>query len=140
MPDCWDDKLDLVVLNLCAQAFDGREGISWTPDRKIVYAAPASGHLDLWMVEANGTGQKQLTADAGNNRRPSVSLDGRHVVFVSDRTGKDHVWRSDIGGSNARQLTNGYGEWNPECSPNGQWVLYQMRFGKENVWKVLIWW
>ena len=104
--------------------FDGVEGISWTPDGKIVYASGASGKLDLWMMEANGTGQKQLTADAGNTRVPSVSPDGRHVVFMSDRTGTSHIWRIDIDGSNARQLTNGNGEWAPAFAPNGQWVFY----------------
>jgi Tol biopolymer transport system component len=108
--------------------FDGVEGISWTPDGKIVYASGASGKLDLWMVEPTGTG-KQLTADAGNNSWPSVSPDGRYVVFVSDRTGTNHVWRIDIDGSNATQLTNGQMEWNPQCSPTGQWVLYSNQGG-----------
>jgi eukaryotic-like serine/threonine-protein kinase len=118
--------------------FDGVEGISWTPDGKIVYASEASGKLDLWLMEAKGTAQKQLTADAGNNRRPSVSPDGGYVVFISDRTGINHVWRIDIDGSNARQLTNGEGEWNPKCSPTGQWVIYQSGSGRASLWKVSI--
>ena len=117
--------------------FDGLEGISWTPDGKIVYASGASGNLDLWMIEANGTGQKQFTADAGNNSHPSVSADGRYVVFMSDRTGTNHIWRIDIDGSNAMQLTNGEGELNPQCSPTGEWVLYQLT-GKGGVGKVPI--
>ena len=32
----------------------GLKSISWTPDGKIVYDSAASGHLDLWMIEANG--------------------------------------------------------------------------------------
>jgi len=118
--------------------FDGVEGLSWTPDGKIVYASGTSGNLDLWMVEPTGTGQKQLTADAGNNSRPSVSYDGRYVVFMSDRTGTNHIWRIDIDGSNATQLTNGEGELNPECLPTGQWVLYQLTSGKEGMGKVAI--
>jgi Tol biopolymer transport system component len=79
------------------------------------------------MIEANGTGEKQLTADAGNNSWPSVSPDGRYVVFASDRTGTDHVWRIDTDGSNPTQLTNGGGESFPQCSPNGQWVVFNSR-------------
>lgn len=116
--------------------FDGQRSISWTPDRKIVYDSGASGHLDLWITDTNGTGQKQLTADAGNNSSPSVSPDGRYVVFVSDRTGIDHIWRIDIDGSNARQLTNGNGEINPQCSPAGEWVVFNSRFGGEPLSKV----
>ncbi len=117
---------------------DGIEDISWTPDGKIVYASAAGGNLDVWIMESSGTGQKQLTADAGNNRRPSVSPDGRYIVFISDRTGTDHVWRIDVDGSNARQLTNGNDEWFPQCSPAGQWVIYRSSFGRGTLWKVPI--
>jgi eukaryotic-like serine/threonine-protein kinase len=123
---------------LTSSKFDGLKSISWTPDGKIVYDSAASGNLDLWMIEANGTGQKQLTADAGNNSWPSVSPDGRYVVFVSDRTGTNHVWRIDIDGSNARQLTNGIGELNPQCSPTGQWVVFNSRSGDAPLSKVPI--
>src|SRR6266581_1043820 len=118
--------------------FDGLESISWTPDNKIVYDSAASGKLDLWMIETNGTGQKQLTADVGNNSHPSVSSDGRYIVFISDRTGTDHVWRIDIDGNNPRQLTNGIGELNPQCSPTGQWVLYNSRSSNASLFKVPI--
>jgi eukaryotic-like serine/threonine-protein kinase len=117
---------------------DGVEGISWTPDGKIVYASGAGGNLDIWITDANGNGQKQLTSGAGNNRRPSVSADGRYVVFISDRTGTHHVWRIDIDGSNPRQLTNGEGEYWPRCSPDGQWVVYQLGVSTSSVWKVPI--
>ncbi|MEO8433715.1 MAG: protein kinase [Pyrinomonadaceae bacterium] len=117
--------------------FDGIDGISWTPDGKIVYVSGAGGNLDLWMTGADGTGQKQLTADAGNNSQPSVSADGRYIVFVSDRSGTNHVWRIDLDGSNARQLTDGGGELNPQCSPTGT-VVYQSSSGKSNLWKVPI--
>jgi Tol biopolymer transport system component len=117
---------------------DGAEGISWTPDGKIVYATRAGGNLDLWITDVDGTRQKQLTANAGNNGGPSVSPDGRYVVFVSDRTGTSHVWRSDIDGSNPRQLTNGDGESSPQCSPDGRWVLYHLRLGKSGIWRVPI--
>jgi eukaryotic-like serine/threonine-protein kinase len=118
--------------------FDGVNGMSWTPDGKIVYVSGAGGNLDLWMIGADGAGQKQLTADAGNNSQPSVSADGRYIVFVSDRSGTNHVWRIDIDGSNARQLTDGSGELNPQCSPEGKWVIYQSVFGKSPLWKVSI--
>src|SRR5438046_8682897 len=80
-------------------------------------------------MEANGTEQKQLTANVGNNRVPSVSPDGRYIGFMSDRTGTSHIWRIDIDGSDARQLTNGNGEWAPAFAPNGQRVFYMLSSG-----------
>ena len=76
---------------LTSSKFDGLGSISWTPDGKIVYDSAANGHLDLWVIDPNGSGQKQLTADAGNNSGASVSPDGRYVVFVSDRGGTNHI-------------------------------------------------
>ncbi|PWT80512.1 MAG: hypothetical protein C5B44_05275 [Acidobacteria bacterium] len=118
--------------------FDGVEGLSWTHDGKIVYTTRAGGNQDLWMVNADGSGQKQLTADAGNNGRPSVSYDGRYIVFVSDRTGTNHIWRSEIDGSNPVQLTNGNGEISPLCSPTSPWVAYELWSRKPGLWKVPI--
>ena len=121
---------------LTSSKFDGLGSISWTPDGKIVYDSAANGHLDLWMIDPNGSGQKQLTADAGNNSWPSVSPDGRYVVFVSDRGGTNHIWRVNVDGSSALQLTYGVGETHPQCSPDGQWVVFMSRSNDSPFMKV----
>jgi TolB protein len=69
---------------------------SWTPDGKLVYLSDASGNPDLWIMEPDGSNQKQLTFNVGGNFRPTVSPDGRYVVFMSDRTGGTNIWRMDI--------------------------------------------
>ncbi|HEX6623006.1 MAG TPA: winged helix-turn-helix domain-containing protein, partial [Pyrinomonadaceae bacterium] len=63
---------------------DGIYGVSWAPDGRVVYASVASGNWDIWMMDADGRNQRQLTVDARSNYGPSVSPDGRHVVFVSN--------------------------------------------------------
>jgi serine/threonine protein kinase len=118
---------------------DGWLGVCWTPGSRVVYSSNASGSQDIWIMEADGTGQKQLTAGARNNIWPSVSFDGRYIFFVSDRTGSPHVWRMDLDGSNPQQLTNGSGEFNPSCSPDGRWVVYgSAGAAKRTLWKVSI--
>jgi Tol biopolymer transport system component len=123
---------------LTSGKFDGVDGISWTPDGKIVYASRASGSSDIWVMNQDGKNQKQLTADAGNNSRPAVSADGRYIVFTSDRTGTDHIWRMNIDGSNSKQLTSGNPEGWPDCSPDGQWVVYNSVWPSNFLWKVPI--
>jgi len=115
--------------------FDGRDGIAWTPDGKIVYASLVSGNSDLWITDADGSNQKQLTIDARNNSYPAPSSDGRYIVFVSDRKGSTNIWRMDRDGSNQTQLTNGRGEVFPECSPDGKWVVYNSA-ADMTLWKV----
>ncbi len=119
-------------------AKDAMAGIEWTPDGRIVYGSNASGRPDIWIMDADGTRQKQLTFDMGTDRNGlSVSPDGRYVVFVSNRSGKNNIWRIEIDGSNPKQLTNGSGEFNPIFSPDGQWVEYNSSdSGQSVLWKV----
>jgi Tol biopolymer transport system component len=118
---------------------DGVGGISWTPDGKIVYTTMARGSSNISIVNADGTGQRQLTVDARDNFSPSVSLDERYIVFVSNRTGSRCVWRMDIDGSNPRQLTYDIDARRPEISPDGKWVVYwDVGSGKRVLWKVSI--
>ena len=69
----------------------------------------------------------------------TVSPDGRYIVYSSDLTGTRHIWRMDIDGSNAVQLTDGGGEDHPECSPDGKWVYYTDVSSEEySLWRVPI--
>lgn len=105
---------------------DGEVGLAWTPDGRIVYRSIAGGTPNIWIVATDGTGNKQLTADAHNNGDPAVSPDGRYVVWESDRAGLFNIWRMDIDGSNYKQITAGPGEWFPQFSPDGNWLVYRV--------------
>ena len=118
---------------------DGRDGLAFTPDGKIIYASKASGNLDLWIMNSDGTNLRQLTENARINTHPAVSPDGRYIVFASNRTGTSNIWRTEIDGSDARQLTKGSGEDLPQCSPDGKWVVYTLLgAGKPTLWRVSI--
>jgi Tol biopolymer transport system component len=111
----------------------------WTLDGRIAYYSRASGAEDIWIMDWEGSNQKQLTVDSGPNYSPTVSGDGRYIVFVSERAGRQNIWRMDIDGSNPKQLTNGTGETLPSCSPDGRWVLYtSSSSGKPTVWRIAI--
>ena len=89
-----------------AERQDGAWGLDWTPDGKIVYRSIAGGNPNIWIMEADGTGQKQLSVDARENGLPDVSPDGRYVVWISRRAGNANIWRMDLDGGNPKQLTN----------------------------------
>jgi Tol biopolymer transport system component len=114
-------------------------GMDWTPDGRILYGSHASGNPDIWMMNPDGSGQKQLTVDARTDYSPVSSNDGRYVVFVSNRSAGRHIWRMNADGSNLVQLTRGAGEDSPSLTPDGQWVLYStISAGKSSLWKVPI--
>ena len=109
---------------------------AFTPDGKLIYPLKQPVGGDLYLLDlANGT-RKQLTVNAGDNIRPSVSADGRYIVFMSDRTGTLHIWRMDIDGGNLKQLTDHHDEEVPDVSPDSQWVVYEMYLNKSTIWKV----
>ena len=103
---------------------DGRSGISWAPDGRIVFVSNASGSPQLWIADADGTNLRQLTYGGEPSTQPFVSPDGHHVVFKAVRGNKPHVWRMDIDGANPLQLTDGLRESGPTVTPDGRDVLY----------------
>ncbi|MDQ3257944.1 MAG: DPP IV N-terminal domain-containing protein, partial [Acidobacteriota bacterium] len=130
---------------LASGKHDLYRAISLTHDGRILYPSNAGGNRDIWIMNADGTNQKQLTANAGQNLQPSASRDGRYIVFLSNRakTGAFNIWRIDMDGGNPTQLTHGSGEVQPSCSPDGRWVVYSQggpETGpeKKTVWKVPI--
>src|SRR5262249_41889363 len=78
--------------------------VAWTADDRIVYESATRSSSDLWIAKADGTEPKQLTFNSGFNSWPAISPDGRTMVFQSDRSGTQHLWRMDLDGSNPLQL------------------------------------
>jgi eukaryotic-like serine/threonine-protein kinase len=118
---------------------EGVYGVCWTPDGRILYTTRTGGPTNIWIMNADGTSQKQLTGDARENVRPSITPDGRYIVFSSNRTGNYCIWRMDINGGNPKQLTGGAYGTRPDVSPDGQWIIYtDIEAGKQGLWKVSI--
>jgi eukaryotic-like serine/threonine-protein kinase len=98
--------------------------LCWTPNRRVIYSSRVSGNEDLWMMQPDGSEQRQLTVDSRTNATPTVTPDNHYIVFMSNRTGVFQVWRMNIDGSNQVQLTNGGGKNFPVISSDGKSVLY----------------
>jgi eukaryotic-like serine/threonine-protein kinase len=123
---------------ISSNKFDGRSRMSWTPDGKLVHSSMGSGKWDLWIMDADGTNQKQLTSKTGNNWTPVVTSDGRYIIFTSDREGNENIWRINVDGSDPKQLTNGPKDISSDCTPDGRWVVYDHWSDTLNLWKVPI--
>ena len=96
----------------------------WTPDGRLVYSLNTIGNVDLWVMRPDGQEQKQLTLNSATNDAPTVTPDGRYIIFISNRAGAFQVWRMQIDGSDPVPLTSGGGKNFPAISPDGKWVLY----------------
>jgi Tol biopolymer transport system component len=77
--------------------------IDLSPDgRTVVF--DLLGHV--YSMPASGGVARCLTQDSGIalNFHPRFSPDGRHVAFVSDRSGQNSLWIANADGSNPRQI------------------------------------
>jgi serine/threonine protein kinase/Tol biopolymer transport system component len=120
---------------------DGTRGLAWTPDGKILYFSLAGGNQNIWVMEADGTGNRQLSPNARRNRDAVVSPDGRYIVWESNRTGSNNIWRMDIDGGALKQLTHSDSgsDHFPHISPDGKWVFYMSGTSEgHRLWKVSI--
>lgn len=91
-------------------------------------------HMDLYVVNFDGTGMKRLTDSPGYDAEGSYSSDGKQIVFTSMRDGDPDLYIMDADGSNVRQLTNqpGY-DGGPFFSPDNQWVVFRSDRQKEHM-------
>lgn len=101
-------------------------GFEWMPDGRLIFASNLSGAGNIWTMNADGSGRRQLTRDQGRNVNPILSPDGKTIVFQSTRTDtRSHIFRMDADGSNLKQLTAGEGwEGRPRISLDAKWIFY----------------
>ena len=76
-----------------------------TPDGSaVVYCKGDMPDFEVWRRD-RGAAPRPLTADMAPTWSPTISADGRTVVFVSSRSGVPALWRTD-GAGPPRQLTS----------------------------------
>lgn len=74
--------------------------------RGIVYqAADSGGHLQIFSINPDGTGKKQLTTGKSNDGQPVWSRDGGTIFWRSDQNGTAWaIYAMNFDGSNQRKL------------------------------------
>jgi Tol biopolymer transport system component len=85
---------------------------SWFPLQKIVFASNRSGNFDIWIMDVNGTGLRQLTDSPSNETQPTVIYST--IMYASDESGSHDLWSMNIDGQNKQQLTSSAAD---ECMP-----------------------
>ncbi len=104
--------------------YDGLGGLAWTPDGRIVYVSGVSGNADVWIMDADGSKQRQLTVDPATDAQPVVCGGGRFVFFTSTRSGTPEIWRMGIDGADPVQVVHGEIAVLPVCAPDADSVVY----------------
>lgn len=111
-----------------------RDGFAFTSDGKIVYASDASGNEDIWIMDADGANQKQLTGESSVDAYPIVSPDNQFIYFSSNRNGKYEIWRMSIDGTNQTKISKNESGKPRFVTPDGKWVYFENSL-TQIVWK-----
>jgi len=126
-----------------AKGYDAEATVNFKT-KKIVYTSMASGDLDLWTMNSDGSGKKQITKSPGYDGGPVFSRDGSKIVWRAnhpDANGletyrkllsenltspmKMELFIANADGSGVKQLTNyGCASFAPTFTPDGKQILF----------------
>ena len=126
------------------KGYDAEATVNFRTGR-IVYTSMASGDLDLWTMNSDGSGKKQITKTLGYDGGAVFSRDGKKIVWRGHHptTAEDtkkykdlladnlttpmkmEIMIADAGGKNARQITSfGCAAFAPTFTPDGRKILF----------------
>lgn len=96
------------------------------PEGVIVFTSDQDGSLDIYVMNADGSNQVQLTDDGNQELHSRISTNGQRIVFVSNADGDREIFIMDIDGSNVTQLTfNTNRDQEARLSPDGTQIVFE---------------
>ena len=80
---------------------------------------------DLYSLPIAGGKATRIMGGMALDVQPRFSPDGKQIAFVSDRTGNDQIWVSDVDGKSPRQITRNDNARpiQPTWTPDGQYLV-----------------
>jgi Tol biopolymer transport system component len=112
----------------------GTGGVRWRPDGTILFTAFTTGVPMMNVISANGGEIHTLTRGFAA-WDPAISPDGQRMAFVSDRSGQQEVWISDLNGGGATEVTHQSQSGSPSWFPDGS-LLYMTAGTEQSAWKL----
>lgn len=114
-------------------------GLNWLPDGRIVYVSDQSGAPEVWVMNADGSDQKQLTNDRVSKSEPTVSRDGKTIAYSSPIDGGQLFTVPTSGGNPSRLETKLTAPANPAYSRDGNYLAFSAWVdGKQSIFRILV--
>ena len=111
----------------------------FSPDgAQIVFVSERTGNYEIWLTDADGKNQRQLTNSNGSVGSPRFSPDGKSVVFDAQIASGSDVYIISVNGGIPRRLTeDAKNNSLPAWSVDGKWIFFNSnRSGEEQIWKM----
>jgi len=121
----------LEVGTVQSRILQGQDGVmSFAPrfapnGQTVVYSLTQGSNTDIWAMDINSGGTRQLTSAPSIETAPSYSPDGSQIVFESDRSGTQQLYVMSASGGEARRISFGEGRYStPVWSPRGDMIAF----------------
>ncbi len=95
-----------------------------SPDGNWAAFNSIGNQQDVFLVQTDGAGIRQLTDDQYRDWGPRWAPDGKSIAFCSNRSGKYEIWSIRPDGSELKQLTRFPGAHYAVWSPDGTRMAY----------------
>lgn len=103
----------------------------------IVFTCTRNDVNQICMINADGTGYKQLTNEPNNSYYPAISPDGTEIVFATNKYDIFDLYMILHGSTDLVQLTDNIGNvFSPSFSPDGKQIVFVNRAttGPSSLW------
>ena len=111
----------------------------FSPDgAQIVFASDRTGNYEIWLSDAEGKNQRQLTDSPAQAGSPRFSPDGKFIAYDAQIEGGSQIYIVPVSGGTPRRLTQA-GKTNslPAWSADGQWIFFRSnQTGSHQIWKI----
>jgi TolB protein len=98
---------------------------SYSPDGgQITFESDRGGTQQIYVMNADGSGQNRISFGKGRYSTPVWSPDGQNIAFTKQAGGKFAIGVMKPDGSGERILTEGFHNEGPTWAPNGRVVMF----------------
>lgn len=100
---------------ISTESFCDRPTWSPAPFNEIAYTCRGGGGYQIMVYDFTSGSSRPISDGIGSNESPAFAPSGRHIAFVSDRTGRQQIYTMHRDGSGLKQITktgtNKYPNW-----------------------------
>ena len=95
---------------------------------RIVFSSLRDGNFEIYVMDADGGNQENLTNHPAYDYHPDWSPDGTKIAFASSREGgRFQIYVMDADGMNVIRLTDGrWQKRDPDWSPDGKQIAFSV--------------
>ena len=104
------------LFKMTAESWCDRPTWSPAPFNEIAYASRTGPGYDIKIYDPATQERRQLTFGEGSNESPAYAANGRHVAFMSTRTGKKQIFVLGRDGRGLKQITTVGNNYTPDWS------------------------